>query len=83
MHKLSSYLHRMPKTDMSRRVAGFQARGKSVMFAAHFEDGRTAYFVIMGHGGAEDDYLALPVARERQQTGELPEGEIFTVKRVR
>ena len=37
----------------------------------------------MGHGGAEDDYLALPIARERQQTGDLPEGKILTVKRVR
>ena len=83
MHKLSSYLHRMPKTDMSRRVAGFQARGKSVMFAAHFEDGRTAYFVIQGHGPNEEDYLALQVAQERQQSGELPEGVIHTVKRVR
>ncbi len=83
MHKLLPYLHLMAKTDMSRRVAGFQARGKSVMFAAHFEDGRTAYFVIQGHGSNEEDYLALGVARERQQAGELPEGVIRTVKRVR
>ena len=53
------------------------------MFTAHYADGRNSYFVIAAHGGAEDDYLALPVARERQQTGELPEGEILTVKRVR
>ncbi len=56
---------------------------KSVMFAAHFTDGRCGYFVVMGHGGSEEDYLALGIARERQQTGELPEGEIRSVKRVR
>ncbi len=56
---------------------------RSVMFSAHFEDGRTGYFVVMGHGGPEEDFLALPVARERQLIGELPEGTIRTVKRVR
>ena len=56
---------------------------KSVMFSAHYDDGRTGYFVIADHGTSADDYLALGVARERQQTGELPEGEIRTVKRVR
>ena len=53
------------------------------MFAAHFENGRTAYFVIQGHGPNEEDYLALQVAQERQHSGELPEGVIHTVKRVR
>jgi hypothetical protein len=55
----------------------------SVMFSAHFADGRTAYFVIQGHGGGEEDHKALAVAQERQRTGELPEGTIRTVKRVR
>ncbi len=59
------------------------ARGKSVMFAVHFEDGRTGYFVIQGHGSSDEDHRALGVARERQKTGELPEGVIRTVKRVR
>jgi hypothetical protein len=53
------------------------------MFAAHFEDGRTAYFVIPGHGTSDEDHKALAVARERQRTGELPEGAIRTIKRVR
>jgi hypothetical protein len=53
------------------------------MFSAHFADGRTAYFVIQGHGGGEEDHKALAVAQERQRTGELPEGTIRTVKRVR
>ncbi len=77
------YLKGMAREDTARRVASYQARGKSVMFSAHFEDGRTAYFVIQGHGISEEDYLAFGVAQERQRIGELPEGVIRTVKRVR
>ncbi len=58
-------------------------RSTSVMFAVEYDDGRTAYFVIEGHGTSEEDHRALPVARERQLAGELPEGVIRTVKRVR
>ncbi len=58
-------------------------QSKSVMFAVHFEDGRTGYFVIQGHGTSDEDYKALDIARERQRSGELPEGVIRTVKRVR
>jgi hypothetical protein len=53
------------------------------MFSAHYEDGRTGYFVIPGHGTSDEDYKALDFARERQRIGELPEGVIRTVKRVR
>ena len=60
-----------------------QSLRKSVMFSVHFEDGRTGYFVVMGHGGPEEDFLALPAARERQRSGEVPEGAIRSVKRVR
>ncbi len=73
----------MDRADKSRLQTSNRARSLSVMFTAHFEDGCNSYFVIMGHGGAEDGYLALPIARERQQTGELPEGAIRAVKRVR
>ncbi len=73
----------MSNDDQSRRIAPHKARGKSVMFAVHFEDGRTGYFVIQGHGSSDEDHRALGVARERQKTGELPEGMIRTVKRVR
>ncbi len=58
-------------------------QSKSVMFAVEYKDGRTAYFVIEGHGTGEENYLAVQVAQERQRTGELPEGVILTVKRVR
>ncbi len=53
------------------------------MFSVHYEDGRTSYFVIEGHGTSEEDYLALDIARKRQRAGDLPEGTIRSVKRVR
>ena len=58
------------------------AHKKSVMFSAYFEDGRIGYFVVTGHGGPEQDFLALSAARERQLIGELPEGVVRAVKRV-
>ena len=58
-------------------------RTNSVMFAAHYDDGRTAYFVIEDHGKPSEDYLASTVARGRQESGDLPDGKITTVKRVR
>ncbi len=73
----------MGHDDQSRKIASYKARGKSVMFAAQYEDGRMGYFVVQGHGTSDEDYLALDIARERQRTGELPEGVIRTVKRVR
>lgn len=56
---------------------------KSVMFAVSYDDGRTAYLVIENHGKASDDYLVRPIAKERQEQGMLPEGEITSIKRVR
>jgi hypothetical protein len=53
------------------------------MFAVNFDDGRTAYLVLENHGTRDQDYLVPAIARERQAQGELPEGTINTVKRVR
>jgi hypothetical protein len=53
------------------------------MFAANYEDGRTAYFVVENHGPPSEDYRAISMAKERQGSGELPDGRIVTVKRVR
>ncbi len=73
----------MAQDSFSRRTSSEIAGGKSVMFSAHFEDGRTGYFVIPGHGTGDEDYRALDAARKRQHMGELPEGVIRTVKRLR
>jgi hypothetical protein len=53
------------------------------MFAASYDDGRTAYFVIEGHSGPNDDHVAIIIAKEQQEAGILPEGNITRVKRVR
>ena len=73
----------MTRDSLTRRDSASIARGKSVMFSVHFEDGRTGYFVAQGHGGPDQDFLAKGMALERQRTGELPEGVIRTVRRVR
>ncbi len=73
----------MAHDTFSRRTTSEIARGKSVMFSAPFEDGRTGYFVVPGHGTGDEDYRAIDAALKRQRLGELPEGVIRTVKRVR
>lgn len=59
------------------------APSRSVMFAVSYEDGRTAYLVVEKHGTRDQDYLIPTIARERQTQGELPEGAISIIKRVR
>ena len=58
-------------------------RDFNIMFAVHFEDGRTSYMTISPKLLAAGDHLALSIARDRQQKGEIPDGEIKTIKRVR
>ncbi len=67
--------HNSNSNTFNSWTRGARARA-SVMFTVTYEDGRTAYLVAEGHGGPDQDYLALPLARERQQNGELPEGVI-------
>ncbi len=59
------------------------AFSRSVMFAVNYDDGRTAYLVVQNHGSGDQDYLIPAIARERQSLGELPEGTISAIKRVR
>ena len=59
------------------------APARSVMFAVNYDDGRTAYLIVQHHGTTDQDYLIPPIARERQEQGELPEGTISTIRRVR
>jgi hypothetical protein len=54
-----------------------------MMFAVHFDDARTAYLWIEGHGPDSDDRVVGRIARERQQEGALPQGNITSIKRVR
>ena len=68
---------------MRQRMRTWSGNRHSVMFAAHYRDGRVAYFVVDNHGPTSGDHLAGIFAHERQDKGEIPAGEIATVKRVR
>ena len=61
----------------------WQKRDRNIMFAVNYEDGRTAYITVDPDSIRSGDHLARAVARERQDRGEIPIGEIATVKRVR
>jgi len=56
----------------------------SITFVVTYTDGRTSYFDVsrwtLADGG---DAAALSVAREKQDDGEIPKGEIATVQRAR
>jgi hypothetical protein len=58
-------------------------RDTNIMFAVNYHDGRTAYITIKPKQLEQGDHVARTVARERQEKGEIPEGEIASVKRVR
>ena len=58
-------------------------RDPNIMFAVNYEDGRTAYITIKPKALEAGDHVSRSVARERQERGEIPEGEIASVKRVR
>ena len=53
------------------------------MFAVNYDDGRTAYITISPKALEAGDHVIRIIARERQEKGEIPEGEIASVKRVR
>ncbi len=58
-------------------------RDTNIMFAVNLEGGRTAYITVSPKLLGPGDHVARIVARERQDKGEIPEGEIASVKRVR
>jgi hypothetical protein len=53
-----------------------------VMFVAEYEDGRTAEFSLDRFMASLGDHAARIIARERQDKGQLPRGEIKTVRRL-
>ena len=53
------------------------------MFAVNYEKGETAYITISPWKLRHGDHVARVIAEERQAKGEIPEGKIATVKRVR
>jgi hypothetical protein len=53
-----------------------------VMFVVEYEDGRTAELSIDRWTLSLGDYAVRIIARERQEKGDLPPGEIKTVRRA-
>jgi hypothetical protein len=53
------------------------------MFAVSYDDGRTAYMIVENHGPPSEDFAIGVTAREQQKSGQLPDGTITGVKRVR
>jgi hypothetical protein len=58
------------------------SRGRSVMFAVTYDDGRTAY-LWLDESMRLDDIGVMAIALDRQAEGEIPAGRILTVRRVR
>ena len=56
---------------------------KSVMFAVEYDDGRTGYLVVEGHGGPGEDYLAHRLRKNSRPPAYCRKGTITRIKRVR
>jgi hypothetical protein len=56
---------------------------KTVMYSLGFADGRTGYVVVPQELVEHGDQDVPSIARERQRRGEVPVGDIISVKRVR
>jgi len=79
----SSYPQSTTRDSFIHRDKSDIARGKSVMFSVHFEGGRTCYFTAEGHGGPDQDFLAMGMAQESRKPGSCRRGAIRTVHRMR
>jgi hypothetical protein len=66
-------------------MRGFPRRPKdpNTLFAVNYQDGRTAYVTITPYHLRDGDHVVPALIRKRQEKGEIPEGEIVTIKRVR
>ena len=60
-----------------------RARDPNIMFAVSDADGRTAYITISPKRLELGEHVVGEVVRERQEKGEIPEGQVAAVKRVR
>ncbi len=53
------------------------------MFAVRYADGRSAYIRIDPKADEHGSAPVIEIAKVRQTSGELPDGEIVSVQRVR
>ena len=61
----------------------YRKRDSNVLFAVNYVDGRSAYITLSPKKLAPRDHVVPAIARELQEKGEIPPGEIKGVKRVR
>jgi hypothetical protein len=62
---------------------GRRRKDPNTMFAVNYVDGRAAYITITPHMLRNGDHVAAGIALDRQRKGEIPEGAISSVRRVR
>jgi hypothetical protein len=60
-----------------------RAKDPNIMFAVNYEDGRTAYLTITPYLLRDGDHVVVGIVRKRQEKGEIPEGSIASIRRVR
>ena len=53
-----------------------------VLFAVHYRDGRSAYIRVHPKAVEFSNNAVFGIARDRQARGEIPTGDIVSVKRV-
>jgi hypothetical protein len=58
-------------------------RDQNIMFAVNYDDGRAAYLTISPYLLRDGDHVVPTIVRDRQEKGELPEGQIASIRRVR
>jgi hypothetical protein len=58
-------------------------RDHNIMFAVNYGDGRTAYLTISPYLLRDGDHVVPTIVGKRQEKGEIPEGPIVTIRRVR
>ena len=60
-----------------------RVRDTKVLVVATYDNGRTAYFRVLPVDAEGGNASLMPLARAAQQSGELPEGTIAGLRRVR
>ncbi len=70
---------------INHRGSGVPRRTKDtqVMFAVRYADGRSAYIRVDPKADEHGSVPVLEIAKVRQASGELPDGEIVSVQRVK
>jgi hypothetical protein len=68
---------------MAWKPPPYRKPDSNTLFAVYYVDGRAAYISISPKKLAGGEHVVPAIARELQQKGEIPPGEIKGLKRVR